>query len=380
MKTCSSSALRSPLALLPIASLVWVVPARAQPASPSESGAPPADLTQTIAAPKPVAPPAAAPATDSTNAAVSAGGQYATGNSKLFAATALGKFDMRRGANGFGAMIVGNYAEGATPPATTWKATTENLQGKLRYDRYFTPAFGAFLQLTGTSDVFQAILFRLNVDPGVKLFFVDDPTTKFWGEVGYDFEFDDNYVATNGIELAGGGGIAFDTNNLPYVIASENTVESTRLFVGFKHAFNKDVLLSAGLEYLQGLAGTGTGTPAVPNGYAASQVDLVPTSVTGARINGDALFAAQVGGGFSVGLGIAEKYKSSPLAGKVHLDSTGTVSLIYSFSSPAPAPPPCKCPPLPPPPPPAPAPASAPAPAPTPTPTPTPTSAPSPTP
>ena len=177
----------------------WTAAALAQaaPPAPSESGTPPADLAQTVAAPKTAdAPDLARPSTDSTNAALSAGGQFASGNSKLFAATGLGKFDMRRGNNAYGVQVVGNYAEGAVAPSTTLKSTTENLQGKLRYDRYFTPAFGAFMQLTGTHDAFQAITFRLNVDPGVKLFFVDQPTTKFWGELGYDFEFDRRTTST----------------------------------------------------------------------------------------------------------------------------------------------------------------------------------------
>jgi hypothetical protein len=334
----------------------WTTGALAQATAPvpAQSGAPPADLTQTVAAPTAAdAPTIAPPDTDSTNAAVSAGGQFASGNSKLFAATGLGKFDMRRGDNAFGAQLLGNYAEGAVAPSTTLKSTTENLQGKLRYDRYFTSAFGAFLQLTGTHDAFQAITFRLNVDPGVKLFFVDEPTTKFWGELGYDFEFDQNYVDGNNIEQAGSGGPALDANNLPYVIVSQNTIHSTRLFAGFKHGFNDKVNLSLGLEYLQGLAGTGTGTPNVPPGYTASQVDIVPVSVTGSRLNGDALLAAQVGGGFAIGVGLSAKFNSAPLAGKQDLDTTGTLSLIYSFSSPTPAPPPtCTEPPAPPPPPP----------------------------
>jgi hypothetical protein len=346
----------------------WAEGAWAQATAPvpAQTGAPPADLSQSVAAaPKAAdAPNLAAPATDSTNAAVSAGGQFASGNSKLFAASGLGKFDMRRGDNAFGALLVGNYAEGAVAPSTTLKSTTENLQGRIRYDRYFTSAFGAFLQLTGTHDAFQAITFRLNVDPGVKLFIVDEPTTKFWGELGYDFEFDQNYVDGNDIEQAGSGGPALDANNLPYVITSQNTIHSTRLFAGFKHAFNDKVNLSLGLEYLQGLAGTGTGTPPVPAGYTASQVDIVPVSVTGSRLNGDALLAAQVGGGFAIGVGLSAKFNSAPLAGKQDLDTTGTLSLIYSFSSPTPAPPPTCVEPPPPPPPPAGAPPAPPPPAP----------------
>ncbi len=206
--------------------------------------------------------------------------------------------------------------------------------------------------MTGTHDAFQAITFRLNVDPGVKLFFVDEPITKFWGELGYDFEFDQNYVDGNGIEQAGSGGPALDSSTptpLPYVIVSQNTIHSTRLFAGFKHAFNGEVNLSLGLEYLQGLGGTGTGTPNAPAGYKPGTYDPVAVSVTGARLNGDALLAAQVGGGFAIGVGLSAKFNSAPLAGKQDLDTTGTLSLIYSFSSPAPAPPPvCTVPPNPP--------------------------------
>jgi hypothetical protein len=302
--------------------------------APGAAGAPPTDLSQSVAQgpAERTAPEAVAPATDSTNAAVSAGGQYAAGNSRLYAATGQGKLDLRRGDNGFGAALVGNFAE--SDVAGAWTKSTENLQGKLRYDRYFTSVFGAFLQATGTHDAFQAITFRLNLDPGVKLIVVDAESTKLWGEVGYDFEFDDNFTDGSGIEQNGSGGAAVDSSGLPYVIEKTDTIHSSRLFAGVRHQFNKEVVLTSGLEYLQGFGGSGGGTPPVPAGYAASKVDLVPITLTAARLNFDALLAAHVGGGFSLGFGVTAKYNSAPLAGKVNLDSTGTLSLIYAFASP----------------------------------------------
>lgn len=302
--------------------------------APGATGAPPADLGQSVAQgpTERAAPEEAAPPTDSTSAAVSAGGQYAAGNSRLYAATGQGKLDLRRGDNGFGAALVGNFAE--TDVGGTWQKSTENLQGKLRYDRYFTAIFGGFLQATGTHDAFQAITFRLNVDPGVKLIAVDAESTKLWGEIGYDFEFDDNFTDGSGIEQNGSGGAAVDASGLPYVIEKTDTIHSSRLFAGVRHQFNKEVVLTSGLEYLQGFGGSGGGTPAVPAGYTASKVDLVPITLTGARLNFDALLAAHVGGGFSLGFGVTAKYNSAPLAGKVNLDSTGTLSLIYAFASP----------------------------------------------
>ena len=306
------------------------------PGAPGAAGAPPTDLTQTVQAPtERAAPTDAAPPTDTMSAAVSAGGQYAAGNSRLGAATGQGKFDLRRGDNGFGAAVVGNFAE--TYVGGSWQKSTENLQGKLRYDRYFTAAFGAFLQFTGTHDAFQAITFRLNIDPGVKLIVVDAESTKLWGELGYDFELDDNYTDGNGIEQAGAGGAQVDANGLPYVIEQTDTIHSSRVFAGLRHQFNKEVVLTTGLEYLQGFGGSGGGPPPVPPGYAASKVDLVPISLTASRVNFDALIAAHVGGGFALGFGVIAKYNSAPLPGKLNLDSTGTLSLIYAFASPAPA-------------------------------------------
>ena len=75
-----------------------------------------------------------------------------------------------------------------------------NVQGRLRYDRYITPDFSAFATITGLYDPFQGVTFRFN-DPGVKYLFVNKPKAKFWGEVGYDFEYDLNYTDKYGVEI-----------------------------------------------------------------------------------------------------------------------------------------------------------------------------------
>jgi hypothetical protein len=361
--------------------LAFALPAWGQAPPGSTTVTPPADLALAVAAPKgpseaPPAPPP--PATDTTNAALSAGGQYAAGNSKLAAFTGLGKINLRRGDDAFGASLLGNYARAFTVPAPAagtplgtpsapgaWNTSTENLQGKLRYDRYFTSAFSAFAQVTGTHDAFQSIVFRLNVDPGVKLLFVNATTTKFWGELGYDFQFDDNYTQANGVELGGTGSPALDALGFPYVIQKSDTIHSGRAFLGFQHAFNKAVNITLGLEYLQGFGGSGGGTPALPGScfpttvggqmtcvpFTTTNTDRVTIGLTGARLNADALMAAQVGGGFSIGVGLSAKYNSAPLPGKVNLDSSGTLSLIYAYGTVAKPPEPPKCEPPPPPPP-----------------------------
>jgi len=286
-------------------------------------------------------------ADDSTAVAVNAGAQFVTGNSRLIAVTGGGKIELRRGDNGFGAALVGNYAEAYTAPVApatngTWADTVRNVQGKLRYDRFFGPNFSLFLQVTGTHDAFQATAFRLNVDPGVKYLFVNKEKTKFWGEIGYDFEFDDNYTDNQGYEQAGAGGKVLDTStvtpptlpNRPFVIIQTNTMHSARAYLGFRHAFNKEVAISAGLEYLQGFGGSGDGLPNLPAGETDLTVSRVKLDLIRSRLNFDALFTANLGHGLALGAGFTAKYNSNPLPGKESLDTTTTLTLIFTYQAP----------------------------------------------
>jgi hypothetical protein len=321
-----------------IGALLVATPAFAQGTGPG-TGAPPSDVGQSVAAPTnpSAAPPKNPKKDDVTSLALAAGGQFATGNSRSIAVSGQAKFDLRRKNNELNVAAVGNYADGYVFPSGTtpgaWKETVENVQGKLRYDRFFTSQFSAFLQLTGTHDSFQALTFRLNVDPGAKYVFVDEKNTKFWGELGYDFQFDDNYTDDNGFEQAGPGGQVLDANNLPYVIAKTDTIHSTRAYAGFVHDFNKHTQLSVGLEYLQGLGGQPGGLPVLPAGYTTATATPVAIPLTPARLNFSMLFTAKVGAGFAVGAGFIARYTSEPLPGKEPVDTTTTLTLIYSYTA-----------------------------------------------
>jgi putative salt-induced outer membrane protein YdiY len=331
----------------------------------ADPGTPPADQKALVSAPAAAraAPTANAPTLDSTTATVAAGGQLATGNSQLLAMTANGKLDVRRGSNGYGAAIIGNYGESALPGASL-QTTTENFQGRLRYDRYVLDELSLFLIGTVRHDKFQGIDGRLNIDPGIKYLFVATPETSFWAELGYDFQYD----ARNGSALA-----QVDASGKPIPgapsLSPSATDHSVRAFLGFKHAFNAQVTFSTGVEYLQSL-------------YSSDQ-NIISGAQYDYRINYDALFAANMGAGLSLGLGFSARYDNVPLPGKQNTDTVTTVSLIYAFSDAAKPAPTCPCPTEPPPappPPPPPPPTPTPTPTPTATPTPTPTATPTPTP
>jgi putative salt-induced outer membrane protein len=165
-----------------------------------------------------------------------------------------------------------------------------------------------FLIGTGRHDKFQGLDFRLNIDPGYKYLFLKAQTNSLWGEAGYDFQYDirrDDALAV----IDANKNPVLDANGNQVMLSKTATDHSARLFVGFRHAFNKEVTLASGVEYLQSFIDT-----------------------TRYRVNVDALFAAKVGGGLSVGIGFSGRYDHDPLPGKQDLDTATTLSLVYSFS------------------------------------------------
>jgi hypothetical protein len=288
-------------------------------------GAPPPDATALVAAPKAADAPKLDAPPNGTSVTLSAGGQLATGNSRLLAMTGNGVYAARYGMNGFGASILGNYGQGA-PPNAGIVETAENLQARIRYDRYVLDHMSLFLIATGRHDKFQGLDFRLNLDPGVKYIFVDEKATSFWGEAGYDFQYDDRRSAALGIVDSTGAPVDLPGTMTQAMATKTATDHSARLFVGLRHAFNDAVTFSTGLEYLQSFA-------------ASADVQNPAATGTDYRINYDALFAAKVGGGLSVGFGFTARYDHQPLSGKQALDTTTSVNLIYGFSD-LPKPPP----------------------------------------
>ena len=284
--------------------------ANAQTAPASPSG-PPADAKALVAAPTDTidAPKIEKP-TDGTSASIAAGGLMTTGNSYMLAGTANGAYERRFGDNSVGGAVIANYGE-SRPPGGENRATAQNIQAKLRYDRFLTENTTAFLMATGRSDRFQGIEFRLNIDPGVKYLFVNQPTAALWGEAGYDFQYD---VRRDDAR--------FNSDGTPVstpVPDKDVTSHSTRLFVGTKYAFNSDVTFKAGVEYLQSIV----------NSEYDSNSDRW-------RLNFDALVAAKLRGGLALGVGFGAHFDHAPLPGKEQLDTSTNLSLIYSFADPAP--------------------------------------------
>ncbi len=282
--------------------LTCTAEARAQSGPPTVG--PPPDATALVTAPKDsaTAPDVKKP-NDGTSVSLSAGGQLATGNSRLLAGTINGQFDSRLGHNGVGAAILANYGQGAQP-GNAIVETAENIQGRVRYDRYVIDQASIFLINTGRHDRLQGLAFRYNLDPGLKYLFLAAERTTLWVEAGYDFQYDvredDARVQLDASNVRIPGAPLLDKTSVNH---------SLRLFAGFKHAFNDEVTLATGLEYIQGISDD-----------------------SHHWLNYDALFAAKIGGGLALGLGLSVRYDSDPLPGKKNLDTASTESLIYAFN------------------------------------------------
>jgi putative salt-induced outer membrane protein YdiY len=284
--------------LVPIALLSMCPLALAQ----DDMGTPPPAIDRAVTAPSaPAEAPVVEKKPEGLTTSLSAGGQSSTGNSRLLAMTANGAFDSRYGDNGFGAWLLLNYGRGGAPGEPV-ETTVENFQGRVRYDRYVLDDASVFGIVTGRRDRLQGVAFRLNLDPGFKYLFINRPATALWAELGYDFQYD--LRTQEGREVRDEDGALLET------LDETATDHSVRAFLGSRFAFSEDVALSTGMEYLQ------------------SFIDL-----NRYRLNYDLLFTARIAGALAFGAGVAARYDNEPLPGKAKLDTSTSLSLVYSYTT-----------------------------------------------
>ena len=250
-------------------------------------------------------------AKDATELSTSAGALLASGNARLVALTASGKFRLRRGENQFSAAGAFNYARAASIAEDSMRTTVENLQGLARYDRFLGDV-ALFAQAQGRRNRFQGLDLRLNVDPGAGYYFLNEQNTLLWVEVGYDLLFD---VRRDEARAQLGP----DKQPVPGAPLLEKTqaVHSARLFAGYELALDTGFKLSAGLEYLQGLAASNT------------RADQTATEIY--RINGTITAQAKVYGNLSMSLAFTGRYDNGALPGKEKLDTITSANLVYTL-------------------------------------------------
>jgi putative salt-induced outer membrane protein len=234
---------------------------------------------------------------DATEAKIQGGGLAASGNSRSLALTSQASVRARRAANELSAAAAANYGRSAAKAGDPMQTTIENYQGKLRYDRFVSDRLALFTSLSGRKDRFQGLDLRMNLDPGLAYYFVQDPKHQLWGEAGYDLQFD--IRRNSAIETALAQGMR---------LGKTKTRHSARLFAGYRNNLNENVTFNTGVEYLQGLPDTEFW-----------------------RFNWDLGLTVAIATRFSLATTFSLRYDNQPLAGIKTTDQVTAVNLVYTL-------------------------------------------------
>jgi putative salt-induced outer membrane protein YdiY len=234
---------------------------------------------------------------DATELKLSAGGLFSGGNSESLALTTSSKLRLRRGDDQFELAIAGNYGEAAPPGEDEREANVENLQGRVRYDRFLVEGLAVFLSTSAVRDRFQGLDLRLNIDPGFAYYFLDADKQRFWTELGYDLQYD--YRREDAVEAAMATGSPIDRSE---------TRHGARAFVGYTSELAEGVAFDSSVEYLQALKETKNW-----------------------RLGCDIGLTAALKGGFSLATTFSLRYDNNPLADVETTDMASALSLVYQL-------------------------------------------------
>lgn len=235
-----------------------------------------------------------ADAKEASELKVSAGGLLATGNSRSMALTGTGQLRLRRMANEYSANIAGNYGRAAPTPADAMKTSVENLQGRIRYDRFLSEHWSLFVAQSGRKDRFQGLKLRLNFDPGVAYYIFDEDKHRLWAEAGYDYQYD--IRTTEALRAAA------------TPIERAESRHSARGFLGYENNLNEVLRFNTGLEYIQSVQQTKNW-----------------------RVNWDVGLTSAISNSFSFATTFSLRYDNNPLTGVRNTDTLTALNLVYTL-------------------------------------------------
>lgn len=239
---------------------------------------------------------------DSSMLKISAGGFLSQGNSRTIAFTSAADYVLRRSASQFSAAAAVNYGRSAAGQGEPYETTVENYQARVRYDHFFGHNLAGFFSVSGRRDRFQGLDLRLNVDPGLAYYFIDEKSHRFWAELGYDFQYD----LRNGDFIDEAQAAATPPGSLD--LEDTEARHNVRLFVGYDNQISDALKFGTGLEYLQNV-----------------------TEAENARVNFDAALTAQVNQDFSIATTFALKFDNNPLPGVEEVDTILALNLVYTM-------------------------------------------------
>jgi len=241
--------------------------------------------------------PDAASADDTTELKISGGGLFTGGNSRALALTSSTRFRLRRGRNQLSSAVAANYGEAASEGDEERRANVENVQGKLRYDRFLAERVALFIAESALRDRFQGLALRLNLDPGLAYYLLETPKHRLWGEAGYDLQYD--FRSDDAVLAALRQGSTLTRTRLQH---------SGRLFAGYANTLREALAFELGLELLQSI-----------------------TERRHFRLAWNAGLTSRIAGNFSVATTFDLRYDHAPLPDVERTDYASAVSLVYQL-------------------------------------------------
>lgn len=234
---------------------------------------------------------------DTSALKLSAGGFLSQGNSRTLAFTSAVDYLLRRSESQFGAIAAVNFGRSSTGPDVPYETTVENYQARVRYDYFFATSLAGFASVSARRDRFQGLDLRLNFDPGLAYYFIDEKDHRFWAELGYDFQYD---VRNQDV---------IDAATPPGSLEKTEKRHNVRAFVGYDNQLSDAVKFGTGLEYLQNV-----------------------TAAENARLNYDAALTAQLNQDFSIATTFSLKFDNNPLPGVEKTDMILALNLVYTMN------------------------------------------------
>jgi putative salt-induced outer membrane protein len=270
-------------------------------------------------------------AMDATEAEVSAGGLFTSGNARAGAFTGGARLRIRRKIHEFGAQFVGNYGQaGIRQPDGSIKGQTTvgNVQGRLRYDVFFHSRVSFFAMVTARHDPFLGLDLRLRIDPGFAFYIINQPKHRLWAEVGYDFLLDVRRIAEGADNSACpvGAGYVLDIPNtdplMPRCAARPRlATHSARIFAGYSNSLSDRVTFATGIEYIQAFA------------PFRSLPEESVNAVTRIKswVNWDVSLTTALFKNFAFATTFTLRYDNAALPGVQRLDTITSFNLVYRF-------------------------------------------------
>lgn len=247
--------------------------------------------------------PGDAPSDEETLITLSAGATLNTGNTRAIAGNIGAALSLKREDDVFSASLSFNYGRaalrGMDGTFADMQTNTENLQGRVRYDRYLSDDDALFVAVLGRRDRFAGLDGRVQAQLGyLRNFFLEEEGKhRLWGEAGYDLSYDDYYPNP----LLDPMGNALEGDAL---------VHSARLFFGYENRVNDNVTFKTGVEGLMNVE------------------DLEDT-----RIEWKSALTSDLSDALKLSLEFALGYDHQPVPGRDELDTLTTLNIVLSLDA-----------------------------------------------